>query len=66
MDTRAAEPTTVGEKLSEEFLKPMGITQEQQGQVMGLSRKVVSQIVNNKRIDTVEPEINGITVLCTA
>ncbi|PII85135.1 addiction module antidote protein, HigA family [Erwinia sp. OLTSP20] len=49
MDTRAAEPTTVGEMLSEEFLKPMGITQEQLGQVMGLSRKVVSQIVNNSR-----------------
>lgn len=49
MDTRSAEPTTVGEMLSEEFLKPMGITQEQLGQAMNLSRKVVSQIVNNSR-----------------
>lgn len=49
MDTRSAEPTTVGEMLSEEFLKPMGITQEQLGGVMGLSRKVIGQIVNNSR-----------------
>lgn len=49
MDTKAAEPTTVGEMLSEEFLKPMGITQEQLGHVMNLSRKVVGQIVNNSR-----------------
>ncbi|CAH0297859.1 addiction module antitoxin [bacteria symbiont BFo1 of Frankliniella occidentalis] len=54
MDTRAAEPTTVGEMLSEEFLKPMGITQEQLGNVMGLSRKVVGQIVNNSRRISVE------------
>lgn len=49
MDTRSAEPTTVGVMLSEEFLKPMCITQEQLGHVMGLSRKVVGQIVNNSR-----------------
>ncbi len=49
MKTRIAEPTTVGEMLSEEFLKPMGITQEQLGHFMGLSRKVVGQIVNNSR-----------------
>lgn len=54
MDTRAAEPTTVGEMLSEEFLKPMGITQEQLGNVMGLSRKVVGQIVNDSRRISVE------------
>lgn len=54
MDTKAAEPTTVGEMLSEEFLKPMGITQEQLGNVMGLSRKVVGQIVNNSRRISVE------------
>ncbi|HIC1896488.1 TPA: HigA family addiction module antitoxin [Citrobacter freundii] len=54
MDTKAAEPATVGEMLSEEFLKPMGITQEQLGTVMGLSRKVVGQIVNNIRRISVE------------
>lgn len=54
MDTRTAEPTTVGEMLSEEFLKPMGITQEQLGNVMGLSRKVIGQIVNNSRRISVE------------
>ncbi|WP_428944638.1 HigA family addiction module antitoxin [Pantoea sp. FN060301] len=49
MDTVTAEPTTVGEMLSEEFLKPQGITQAELAQVMGVSRKVIGQIVNNSR-----------------
>ena len=49
MDTRIAEPTTIGEILSEEFLKPLDITHQQLGDVMGLSRKVIGQIVNNSR-----------------
>ncbi len=31
MDTITAEPTTVGEMLSEEFLKPLNITQSRAG-----------------------------------
>lgn len=49
MDTRIAEPTTVGEMLSEEFLKPLNITHQQLADAMGLSRKVIGQIVNNSR-----------------
>lgn len=49
METRTAEPTTVGEMLREEFLKPMNITQEQLAKAMGVTRKVVNQIVNNHR-----------------
>ncbi|MBS9433329.1 MULTISPECIES: HigA family addiction module antitoxin [Photorhabdus] len=49
MDTKTAEPTTVGEMLTEEFLKPLKITQQQLANAMGVSRKVIGQIVNNSR-----------------
>lgn len=49
MNTITAEPTSVGEMLREEFLKPLNITQEQLAKAMGLSRKVVNQIVNDQR-----------------
>lgn len=54
MDTRTAEPTTVGEMLKEEFLKPHNITQEQLGKAMGRSRKVINQIINNTRRISIE------------
>lgn len=49
MDTQTAEPTTVGEMLTEEFLKPLNITQQQLASVMNVSRKVIGQIANNTR-----------------
>ena len=49
MDTITAEPTTVGEVLSEEFLKLLNITQAELALVMGVSRKVIGQIINNSR-----------------
>lgn len=49
MDTTTAEPTSVGEMLVEEFLTPLKITQQQLADSMGLSRKVVSQIINGSR-----------------
>lgn len=54
MDTITAEPTTVGEMLNEEFLKPLNITQQQLADAMKLSRKVIGQIVNNTRRLSVE------------
>lgn len=48
MDTQTREPTTIGEMLSEEFLKPLNITQQQLADVMGVSRKVIRQIINNQ------------------
>lgn len=55
MDTKTAEPTSVGEMLVEEFLKPMNITQQQLANAMGLSRKVIGQIIHNtRRISVIE------------
>lgn len=54
MDTRTAEPTTVGEMLREEFLKPLSITQEQLAKAMGVTRTVVSQTVNDQRQITLD------------
>lgn len=55
MDTKTAEPTSVGEMLVEEFLKPMNITQQQLANAMGLSRKVIGQIINHtRRISVIE------------
>lgn len=49
METITAEPTTVGEMLEEEFLKPMNITQQQLGEAMEISPESIGQIINNSR-----------------
>lgn len=49
-----AEPTTVGEMLREEFLKPLNLTQEQLAKAMGVTAKVVNQIVNDQRRITLD------------
>lgn len=65
MDTRLAEPSTVGEILSEEFLKPMGITQDDLTKTMGITRKVISQIINNKRRISIEEAVKLSTLFQT-
>jgi addiction module HigA family antidote len=40
-------PTTPGEILKEEFLKPLGLTQKQLADHIGCDVKVVNRIVNN-------------------
>jgi len=47
-------PTTPGEILEEEFLKPLGLTQKQLADHIGCDVKVVNRIVNNKTSVTVE------------
>lgn len=54
MDTITAEPTKVGEMLLEEFMLPQRITQLELAQAMGVSRKIVGQIINNSRRLTVK------------
>jgi addiction module HigA family antidote len=43
------EPVSVGEMLTEEFLGPMGVTQERLAEAMGVSRRTVNELVNNRR-----------------
>jgi addiction module HigA family antidote len=47
-------PTTPGEILEVEFLKPLGLTQKQLADHIGCDVKVVNRIVNNKTSVTAE------------
>ncbi len=46
-------PTSPGEMLREEFLKPMGLTQQQLADGIGVSYQRVNELINNKRGITV-------------
>ncbi len=46
-------PTSPGEMLREEFLNPMGLTQQQLADGIGVSYQRVNELVNNKRGITV-------------
>jgi addiction module HigA family antidote len=48
----ARRPATVGEILVEEFLKPMGLTQGALAQAMGVARKLVNELCNDRRTVT--------------
>ncbi len=50
-------PTSPGEILSEEFLKPMGLTQKQFADHLGCDVKVINRIVNEKTSVTAEMAI---------
>lgn len=54
MDTRSAQPSKVGEIISEEFLKPMNLTQTQLAKALNVSTKVVRQIIQGSRRVSVE------------
>ncbi|MDH4870605.1 HigA family addiction module antitoxin [Pseudomonas sp. BN515] len=47
-------PVSVGEILVEEFLKPMALTQTCLAQAMGVPRKLVNELCNNRRRITVD------------
>ncbi|PHM39157.1 Virulence-associated protein a [Xenorhabdus mauleonii] len=57
MDTMLREPTTVGEMLSEEFLKPLNITQVKLGEALNLSRPRIAEIINGKRRISIEEAV---------
>ena len=42
-------PATVGEILVEEFLKPLGLTQQALADAMGVQRKHVNELCNDRR-----------------
>ena len=42
-------PTSPGEMLREEFLKPMGLTQQQLADGIGVSYQRVNELINGKR-----------------
>ncbi len=45
-------PATVGEILVEEFLKPLGLTQQALADAMGVQRKHVNELCNDRRTVT--------------
>ena len=47
-------PVTVGEMLTKEFMEPLSVTQEQLAKAMGVSRRMINEICNNKRSVTVD------------
>lgn len=47
-------PFTVGEILVTEFLEPLEITQTQLAEAMGVQRRLVNEICNNKRTVTAD------------
>ncbi|AHM76586.2 HigA family addiction module antitoxin [Yersinia hibernica] len=57
MDTISREPTTVGEMLSEEFLKPLNITQAKLGEALNLSRPRIAEIISGKRRISIEEAV---------
>ena len=42
-------PASVGEILTEEFMKPLGLTQGALAEAMGVQRKHVNELCNNRR-----------------
>ena len=47
-------PVSVGEMLTEEFLTPMGLTQGALAEAMGVQRKLVNELCNDRRAVTAD------------
>lgn len=47
-------PVSVGEMLVEEFVTPMGLTQGALAEAMGVQRKLVNELCNDRRAVTVD------------
>ncbi|WP_058189141.1 HigA family addiction module antitoxin [Terracidiphilus gabretensis] len=50
----ARKPVTVGEMLAEEFLGPLGLTQGALAAAMGVQRKLVNELCNDRRTVTAD------------
>lgn len=55
MTTR--KPGTIGEILTEEFMQPMGLTQGALAEAMGVARKHVNELCNDRRTVTASTAI---------
>jgi len=53
MLTTKRKPATVGEILTEEFMRPAGLTQAALAEAMGVQRKHVNELCNDRRTVTV-------------
>lgn len=47
-------PITVGEMLTEEFLKPLGLTQSALAEAMSVQRRLVNELCNGRRSVTAD------------
>lgn len=54
MRTTKRKPASVGQILTDEFLAPMKITQSQLAEALGISRRTVNELCNDKRSVTVD------------
>lgn len=49
MLTTKRKPATIGEILTEDFMRPMGLTQAALAEAMGVQRKHVNELCNDRR-----------------
>lgn len=54
MNVTKRKPVSVGDMLTEEFLVPHSLTQGQLAAAMGVSRKTVNELCNNRRAITAD------------
>ncbi len=54
MNITTRQPVSVGEMMTEEYLMPLGITQGQLAEAMGVSRKTVNELCTNRRSVTAD------------
>ena len=54
MLTTKRKPASLGEILVEEFMEPMGLTQGALAEAMGVQRKLVNEICNDRRAVTAD------------
>jgi len=66
MFTIEREPTSPGEILDEEFLKPLRITQKQLAHHLGCDVKVINRIVNSRTSITAETAVKLASALGTS
>lgn len=54
MNITKRKPVSVGEMLVKEFMEPLHLTQNQLAEAMGVTRRTVNELCNNKRTITVD------------